>query len=167
MTMERKLAAIFHLTDENWLRHANPWSVGTRYTVLPLMAAAFWSRVWLGWWYLVPAGLSLIWVFLNPVLFDKPRSTNNWASKSVLGERVYINRDQIAIPKHHQALPPFLNVLAGVGMIMAIWGLVALNIWLTISGILLAYLGKSWYLDRMVWLYEDMGCINEYQQWFY
>jgi hypothetical protein len=165
--MERKLAELFKLTDENWLKHANPWSVGTRYSVLPLIVAAFWSRVWLGWWCLIPAGFVLIWLFLNPVLFSKPQSTDNWASKSVLGERVYLNRDQIAIPRHHQALPPFLNAIAGLGMILAMWGSVALNGWLAILGITLAYLGKSWYLDRMVWLYEDMKQIPEYQQWLY
>jgi hypothetical protein len=165
--MERKLAELFQLTDENWLKHANPWSVGTRYSVLPLIVAAFWSRVWLGWWCLIPAGFVLIWLFLNPVLFSKPQSTDNWASKSVLGERVYLNRDQTAIPRHHQALPPFLNAIAGLGMILAMWGSVALNGWLAILGITLAYLGKSWYLDRMVWLYEDMKQIPEYQQWLY
>ena len=35
-------------------------------------------------------------------------------------------------------------------------------------GIVLAYLGKSWFLDRMVWLYEDMKNENEiYKSWDY
>jgi hypothetical protein len=165
--MERKLAELFQLTDENWLKHANPWSVGTRYSVLPLIVAAFWSRVWLGWWYMVPAILTLVWMWINPIFFQKPHSTDNWASKSVLGERVYLNRDKIAIPKRHQVLPPILNTISGIGMIFAIWGIIALNIWPAILGINLAYLGKSWYLDRMVWLYEDMKQIPEYQQWLY
>jgi hypothetical protein len=25
-----------------------------------------------------------------------------------------------------------------------------------VFGVTLAYMGKSWFLDRMVWLYEDM-----------
>jgi hypothetical protein len=64
-------------------------------------------------------------------------------------------------------LPPLLKGIAGLGMILAILGLIALNIWLAVSGIVLAYLGKSWYLDRMVWLYEDMRYVDEYQQWLY
>jgi hypothetical protein len=30
MNLEKRIARVFNLTDENWLRHANPWSVGTR-----------------------------------------------------------------------------------------------------------------------------------------
>jgi len=45
MTLERKIAGLFKLTDENWMKHANPWSVWTRYSVLPLIVLAFWSRI--------------------------------------------------------------------------------------------------------------------------
>jgi hypothetical protein len=37
----------------------------------------------------------------------------------------------------------------------------------SILGIALAYLGKSWHLDRMVWLYEDMKDLPEYKKWLY
>lgn len=30
-----------------------------------------------------------------------------------------------------------------------------------------ANLGKSWYLDRMVWLYEDMKDLPEYKKWLF
>ena len=49
MTLERKVAKVFNLTDDNWMKHANPWSVWTRYSVLPLIVLAFWSRIWIGW----------------------------------------------------------------------------------------------------------------------
>ena len=48
MTVERKIASAFRLNDKNWMKHANPWSVWTRYSVLPLIVLAFWSRVWIG-----------------------------------------------------------------------------------------------------------------------
>lgn len=72
MTIKRRVAGAFNLTDKNWMRHANPVSVWTRYSVLPVMVAAFWSRVWIGWWCLVPGVLSILWMFLNPVLFGPP-----------------------------------------------------------------------------------------------
>lgn len=51
-------------------------------------------------------------------------------------------------------------------MLVAIWATVEFSIWGSIIGVLMAYLGKSWYLDRMVWLYEDMKEINEeYKSW--
>ena len=34
--------------------------------------------------------------------------------------------------------------------------LVALDVWLTVAGIVIVHGGKLWYLDRMVLLFEDM-----------
>lgn len=167
MTLERKIAKTFNLTDENWMKHANPWSVWTRYSVLPIIVLAFWSRVWIGWWCLIPGLLSLLWMFFNPVFFSKPSSTKNWASKSVLGERVYLNRDQVDIPDYHKIAPNILNAISSIGMLFTIYGIVVLSIWPIILGVVLAYLGKSWYLDRMVWLYEDMKDLPQYKKWLY
>jgi hypothetical protein len=169
MTTERKIAKLFNLTDENWMKHANPWSVWTRYSVLPLIVLAFWSRIWIGWWCLIPGLLSVLWMFFNPVFFKKPGSTKNWASKSVLGERVYLNRDKIAIPENHRLpLLKILNLVSSIGMVMSIWAIVNYSVWGAFTGVALAYLGKSWYLDRMVWLYEDMKDKHDtYKQWEY
>ncbi len=169
MTIERKIASFFNLTNENWMRHSNPWSVWTRYSVLPIIVMAFWSRLWFGWWSLVPAVISICWMFLNPVFFKKPKSTKNWASKAVLGERVYLNRDKIDIPDIHKTpLLQLLNIISSVGMGLVIWAIVQYSIWGAVFGIALAYLGKSWYLDRMVWLYQDMKSeYQEYAEWEY
>jgi hypothetical protein len=169
MTVERKISKAFRLTDENWMKHANPWSVWTRYSVLPLIVLAFWSRVWIGWWCLMPGIISLLWMFFNPVFFNKSRSTKNWASKSVLGERVFLNRDNVEIPDIHKTpLYSILNTISSVGMVIAIWSIIYYSVWGAILGVALAYLGKSWYLDRMVWLYETMKTENkEYQKWEY
>jgi hypothetical protein len=167
MTTEDKIAKVFNLTDKNWLRHANPWSVGTRYSVLPIIVLAFWSRIWIGWWCAIPAALSLAWMFFNPVFFPQAKSTKNWASKSVLGERVWANRKKIEVPSHHKTLPIILNLISAIGMLLAIYAVVRLSAWAAILGVALAYLGKSWYLDRMVWLYEDMKHVPEYGKWLY
>jgi hypothetical protein len=53
VTKETKIAKAFGLDGENWMRHANPVSVWTRFAVLPLLAAAIWSRDWIGWWCLL------------------------------------------------------------------------------------------------------------------
>jgi len=151
------------------MKHANPWSVWTRYSVLPLIVFAFWSRLWIGWWCLIPAGAALLWVFLNPIVFNRPKSTKNWASKAVLGERVYLNRDIVKIPVTHDTpLYKILNAISFTGVMIAIWAIIYYSIWGAILGVTLAYLGKSWYLDRMVWLYEMMkSCDAEYQKWDY
>ncbi len=169
MTLERKVAKAFNLTHKNWMKHSNPVSVWTRYSVLPVIVFAFWSRQWIGWWCLIPGILSVLWMFFNPVLFKQPQSTRNWASKSVLGERVYLNRDDVEIPKIHQgSIVKILNSISSIGMLFAIWAIVSYSVWGAILGVALSYLGKSWYLDRMVWLYEDMKDKNEeYKSWDY
>jgi hypothetical protein len=69
MTFEQKVAATFKMSEEAWQRHANPWSVWTRNTVLPALVLAIWSRAWLGWWSLVPIALAVLWMWMNPVSF--------------------------------------------------------------------------------------------------
>ncbi len=71
-TLESKIANLFSMSDETWERHANPWSVWTRFTILPLIVAAVWSRVWLGSWAWAPIALTILWTWYNPRLFRKP-----------------------------------------------------------------------------------------------
>lgn len=169
MTLERTIARAFRLTDENWMKHANPWSVWTRYSVLPFIVLAFWSRAWIGWWCLLPGVMSILWMFGNPIFFSRPRSTKNWASKAVLGERVYLNRDTIPLPEmHNTPLYGILKLISFAGMVLAIWAVVVYSVWGAVLGVALAYLGKSWYLDRMVWLYETMKTADAtYGSWEY
>jgi hypothetical protein len=168
MTFEQKVAATFKMSDEAWQRHANPWSVWTRNTVLPALILAIWSRAWLGWWSLVPVALAVLWMWMNPRIFPPPASTNNWASKAVLGERVALNRELIPVPEHHRRAAFVLNIIAGLGVPFIVWGLVKLALWPTLFGSALVYLGKLWFLDRMVWLYEDMKNADpQYQSWLY
>jgi len=169
MTIERKIARLFNLSGDNWMKHSNPVSVWTRYSVLPFIVLAFWSREWIGPWCLIPGLVSMLWMFFNPILFKKPRSTRNWASKAVLGERVYLNRDKIQIPPGHDIpLHGILNTISSVGLILAIWSCIYYSVWGAVLGVCLVYLGKSWFLDRMVWLYEDMKNDNDvYKSWEY
>ena len=167
MTLERKIAGYFRLTDENWMKHANTWSVWTRYSVLPILVLAFWSRVWIGWLSIVPVIVSVTWMFINPVFFKRAKSTKNWAFKAVLGERVWLNRDKIDVPSYHKTMPNICNGISALGVPVLIWAIVILDVWPAILGISLVITGKSWYLDRMVWLYEDMKHLPEYGKWLY
>ncbi len=76
-TADRRIARLFGLSGDNWLRHADPWSVWTRFSVLSLIALAVWSRVWIGWYSLIPVALAITWMMINPLLFPPPRSTRN------------------------------------------------------------------------------------------
>ncbi len=61
MGVMSRVADTFGMTDDAWKRHANPWSVWTRFAAIPLMILAIWSRVWLGWWCLVPIAAVEVW----------------------------------------------------------------------------------------------------------
>ena len=148
---ERSMA----MDDAAWKRHANPWSFWTRVIVLPLLALAIWSRVWLGWWALVPIALVVAWVFINPRAFPAPQRLDDWTSKGVMGERLFLARKETPIPDHHRRWGYGLSIVAGFGAIPLAYGLWVLEPWATLLGIAMALGGKLWFIDRMVWLYED------------
>jgi hypothetical protein len=169
-TGERRVAKLFGLQGDTWMRHANPLSVWTRFAVLPLLAASIWSRDWIGWWSLVPLLVSLVFMMVNPLLFPEPRSTRNWTSKSVLGERVWADRDTVELPEQFRAsrVPAVAQTIQVVGLAVLAYGLVRYDLLAAVSGTVLCQTAKCWYLDRMVLLYEDMKARRPgYAAWEY
>ena len=168
-TMEQRIARLFGLTGDKWMRHANPRSVWTRFAVVPLLAPAIWSRAWIGWYSLIPIALALTWMVVNPLFFAVPRSTRNWASKGVFGERVYAERNTVELPAQYLTqVPNVANALSAVGLVVLAHGLTTLDLPSTIAGIVITSTGKAWYIDRMVLLFEDAKHRNaEYASWEY
>lgn len=160
------IAALFRMDEDTWARHASPWSVYTRIATLPLIVLALWSRAWLGWWCLVPLAFLGVWTWLNPRAFAVPERTNNWASKAVFGERVWLARGDVPIPAHHQRAALLLSILSATGLPILAYGLVVLDPGFTLFGWALVQFGKLWFVDRMVWLYEDMKDASPvYRSW--
>jgi hypothetical protein len=63
--------------------------------------------------------------------------------------------------------PNILSAVSGVGMLFVLWGVFMFDLWPTIFGMMVVYLGKVWFLDRMVWLWEDMkDTTPEYRSWY-
>lgn len=154
------------MSDAVWARHASPWSVWSRFTCLPLLALAVWSRVWLGWWALVPVALALFWIWWNPRAFPPPARTDNWASKGTFGERVYLNRKAVPIPAHHELAASILAAGSGPGAVLLVYGLADLHLWATLFGLFATMVPKIWFVDRMAWLYQDMrDATPEYASW--
>ncbi|MDA0733535.1 MAG: hypothetical protein O2860_02985 [Chloroflexi bacterium] len=168
MNILNKATSLFGLSDQTWLQHSNPWSVWTRFVILPLLALAVWSHVWIGWYSLAPVAFLLFWTWINPRFFRKPKTTKYWASKAVLGERVWLRKNELPIPRHHIPVITVLNIVTASGLPFLAWGLYQLNIWPVLLGLTLVILGKMWFLDRMVWVYEDMKQNSaEYSSWEY
>ena len=161
---------LFGLEGERWMRHANPVSVWTRFAVLPLLALAVWSREWIGWWSLAAVALALVFMMVNPLLFPPPRSTRHWASKGVLGERIWTERDKVTIPAQFRAsgVTNATYAIQVVGMAVLVYGLVRFDLLATVTGLVIAQTAKAWFIDRMVLLFEDMKTRNAgYAAWEY
>lgn len=148
---------LMKMDDQVWLRHANPWSVWTRFTTLPILSIAIWSRDWIGWYALIATALAVFWIWINPRLFPPVRDHGNWASKGVLGERIFLTHERSQLPPSHVKAARVLSGLSAAGLPLMTYGLVVLDAWATVSGFFLTALPKAWFVDRMVWLYEDMN----------
>ena len=165
---DSRLAKLFGLEGENWMRHANPASVWTRFTVLSILALAIWSRDWIGAWCLIGVGLAIVWMFVNPLLFKAPKSTRNWASRAVLGERIWVDRNTVDLPEQFRSRAASLiaNAYSTIGMGILAFGLIDLNLLATVTGILITHGGKLWYMDRASLLFAEMkGRSETYAAW--
>jgi len=161
--LSRKTTDIFALAarmmamdDAAWAKHANPLSVYSRMSILPLMSLAVMSRIWLGWYALAPIALVILWTWWNPRAFGPPKTTDSWAAHGTFGERVFLNRANISIPSHHSRWAMGLGTVSGVGAVPWIYGLWSLDYGMCLFGLALMVGGKLWFVDRMVWLYQDM-----------
>ncbi len=167
-TGDRKIAKLFGLEGESWMRHANPASVWTRFTVVSILSLAIWSRDWIGAWCLIGVGLAIIWTFANPLLFKAPKSTRHWASRAVLGERIWVDRNKVDLPEQFRSPAASLvaNAYSTIGIGILAFGLVDLNLLATVTGILITHGGKAWYMDRISLLFAEMKRGNdEYAAW--
>lgn len=168
MDYGRAAERLMTMDDEAWMRHANPWSGLTRFAATPFFFLALWSHVWIGWWSLIPIGIMCFWAWWNPRAFPKPKSTKNWMSKGVFGERVWLNRKVVPIPEHHARAAHLLTAGSAVGAAISLYGFIVTNVWPAAFGFAMAVMFKTWFVDRMVWLYEDMkDATPEYRAWLY
>ena len=156
MAIRSYLEHAMGMSDAVWERHSNPWSGWSRITIPPLLALAIWSRAWIGWMALFPFGLVILWTWWNPRIFPVPKSQDNWMTRGVLGERIWLDRHKKPIPAHHAKAAKILAILSGLGLPPLAWGLWSYDAWAVVVGITIISLGKLWFLDRMVWLRQDM-----------
>jgi hypothetical protein len=152
VALEDKVAQAFRMDDESWRRHANPWSVWTRFAAIPLMLLAIWSRTWIGWWSLLPIAAVIVWLFVNPSAFP-PVEPSSWAARGIYGERAWV-RHKTMVPPDHRAVLRVLVTLGLVGFGFMAWGLIALELWPTVFGATVAIMAQLWRIDRFGWLWE-------------
>jgi uncharacterized protein DUF6653 len=156
MKLLERVSQAFRMSDEAWKRHANPWSVWTRFAAIPAMLLAIWSRTWIGWWCLVPIAAVVVWLWINPHAFKAVEQPTSWAAKGIYGEKLWL-LDRDLVPSGHRAVLRLLVVVGLAGFALLIWGLVALDGWQTIFGATLVVLAQLWRIDRFGLLYEAVS----------
>lgn len=144
------------MRDADWRRHANPLSVWSRFSCLPLLVLAIYARVWIGWWALPLFVLAAVWTWINPRAFPPPDDFGAWASRGTLDERIFLARDRYDVPAHHIRAAHVLTVLSAIGLVPLIYGLIVLNPWAALLGLVAVVLPKVWFVDRMVWLHAGI-----------
>jgi hypothetical protein len=153
MGVGKRIANGFGMDGEAWRRHANPWSVYTRFAAIPAAALAVWSRTWIGWWCLVPLALVVVWLFLNVRVFS-PVGPTSWTAKGIYGERLWL-LDRQQMPSGHRAVVGRLILLGLCGFALMAWGLYRLEVWPTLFGMVLVVVAQLWRIDRFSLLYEE------------
>ncbi len=156
MAVGARLAGTFGLDGDGWQRHANPWSVYTRIPIPALLAAAISTRTRIGRRSLVPVGAVCAWTVVNPRAFPPPGSLDHWASRGVLGETYWLNREEVPVPPRHRIAPLVLSAVSASGVPFIARGLVVRNTWMVLFGLAVQGAGKIWFIDRMALLYDDV-----------
>jgi hypothetical protein len=160
------LAALFQMDARVWERHANPLSVWTRFATFPFLMLALWSFHWIGWYAPAPIALLAIWLWLNPRIFPPPVSTQSWASRAVLGERVFLLRMMHPVPVEHSNVATLLGIGSALGALLMAAGLIAAEPFTFVAGGIAVAFFKLWLCDRMVWLFDEMSeDVPEYRSW--
>jgi hypothetical protein len=72
------------LSERVWRRHSSPWSVWTRILSYPLVYLPFWNRSW------KQGAAVAAWFAANPVIFPEPEDDSSWATRGVLGEKLWM-----------------------------------------------------------------------------
>ncbi|WP_199335003.1 DUF6653 family protein [Streptomyces sp. GMR22] len=144
-------AAVHGMSGETWKRHANPWSVWTRFAAIPAFELAVWSRQWLGWWCLAAVVAVVVWLWLNVRLF-KPVAPISWAARGIYGEQLHVDG---RFPAEHRRTLNWLIASGLAGFVLIAWGLIVLQVWPLTLGTVMVVLAQLWRIDRYGLLFQQ------------
>ncbi|MDF2177366.1 hypothetical protein P2G88_03790 [Aliiglaciecola sp. CAU 1673] len=151
-----------------WVRHIHPYCLYCGYVSLLMILGALWWRPYLGLWTLLPISMGVLWLWQGPRLLEPPKTSKRWASRAVLGIRVWRNRKQIPIGAEHLDMVRIILGLLSGTWLMLFTALILQHSHLAVAGFSLLLLSQSWFLDRMVWLFDDMARNHaDYNNWLY
>lgn len=142
-------------SEKTWRRHANPWSGFTRMITYPLLFIPIWFfQEFLEdpthcWYPLIAMIAVIIWFAINPRIFPEPKNTDNWFSKGVLGEKLWVSDKRY---KDIHLVFPFLETPF---FFISLYTAYMKMFWPTLFFASVPWLLKVWFFDRMVFYYES------------
>lgn len=154
MSFEKVTEYAMGMDADKWRRHANPWSVWSRLSTVPLIALACYSRGWIGWWALALVALVGIWLWLNVRIFAPIGEPVRWESRAIFGEAMWLDRKSRQLPKRElrRTIAPLVaSILAALA---AAWGVIALSPAWTVAGSTGVIAGQIWFLRTLAGLYD-------------
>jgi hypothetical protein len=95
----------------------------------------------------------VIWLYLNIFIFPPITTPQNWTSKGIYGEKIWLSK-RSELPKHYDVIQKWLIILGLLGMIFIAIGLYQLHIWMSILGAVILILAQLWRIDRFSTLYD-------------
>lgn len=156
LKFDRAIERVMGMTDELWLRHANPWSVWTRIACVPAFALATWSRDWIGAFSLIPVALVVVFLWLNTRIFGPATDLDRWETRAILGEKIWLNRRRVPISQTQQRATALALTGSVAGILPAGLGLIWLDVGLTLLGVVVIVCGQIWFLTLLARLYDEV-----------
>ncbi|ASP32560.1 hypothetical protein CHH27_04310 [Labrenzia sp. VG12] len=122
-----------------------------------VLTASLWSKLWLGG---VAAGLlclfALVLLVFGPRLLEGTGNRLNWARHVGFGEKIWLNRLFVPVPKDLNYRLTVLYLVFWTGVLVALWGGVATLPVLSISGLAVAYTAQIVCFGKLIHLYGLM-----------
>lgn len=141
------------MSQEAWRRHANPWSVYTRFAAIPAGVAAGWSRQWIGAGWLILFALVVLWLVLNTVVFPPVTSPRSWISKGIFGEHLWLAGTPM--PTGLRRANRLLVVAGAAGLLATVAGVVVLSAPLTVAAVVFLVAAQLWRIRLFSRFYDD------------
>lgn len=133
--------------DTIWRRRTHPASFWLRLVVVPLMAAAIWSRAWIDPGFLVILLALMVGAWVAERAFPAPTGTPSWATRAALGEWLASHAPEgIDLPR---GLVRTLGIVGTIGTIVMVSGAILYDPGLAISGAVVMLVCKLIAFDRL------------------
>lgn len=134
--------------DRRWAGRSHPLCVYSRLAAALALIVVLTTHRSLGVYALVPVGICLFFILVNPFVFPAPEDDKSWATRSVLGQRLWRKREAPGWD-----VPSVSRVVSALVYFIALWLAVESQLGEAVMLGLIALGLKLVYLDWMARYY--------------